>query len=359
MSQLLFSSTYLDRAGLCTLKNRVVMAPMTRCRAPHNIVGPLVKTYYEQRTEAGLIITEGASPSKNGLGYARIPGIFTKEQVAGWKAVTSAVKAAGTKIYVQMMHTGRVSQLDNMPQGAKVLAPSAIPHAGSAFTETKGMQPYSTPVAMTQADIETTVAEYVHAAKCAMEAGFDGIELHGANGYLIDQFLNTASNQRSDAWGGSVENRARFALAVTKAVAQEIGADRVGIRLSPYGAFNGMVTDPDMDKLFAFLAVELEALKINYIHIVDHSSRGAPPVKQEMKDSLRSLFKGCYILSGGYTAERAENDLQMKRGDLVAFGQPFISNPRLVSKMQNHEPLLPPDPATYYSVGEKGYTDYL
>ncbi len=358
MTNLLFSPLGLDRQNKITLKNRVVMAPMTRCRAINNVPGPLVKEYYEQRSEAGLIITEGTAPSKNGLGYARIPGIFTHAQVDGWRLTTAAVKKHGAKIFLQIMHTGRVSHPENMAKDARVLAPSAIACPGSMYTDTQGMQPYPVPTPMTESDIEAAISEYAYAAKLSIEAGFDGVELHGANGYLIDQFLNTASNQRNDKWGGNVSNRVRFAVEVAKAVANEIGADKVGMRISPYGVFSGMAPDSDMDKLYENLCLELERLKISFIHVVDHSSMGAPSVKQEIKNQIRSLFKGRYILSGGYDATRAEADLTEGKGDLVAFGRPFISNPKLVSKMQKSEPLVPPDQATFYTPGEKGYTDY-
>ncbi|MBP6217409.1 MAG: alkene reductase [Oligoflexales bacterium] len=359
MTQRLYKPTTLDRHNKVNLKNRIVMAPMTRCRAVNNIPSPMMKTYYEQRSEAGLIITEGTSPSQNGLGYARIPGIFSQEQVAGWKEITSGVKKRGTKIYLQVMHTGRVSHPENMSKTARILAPSAVACPGNMYTDSKGMQDYPTPSPMTESDIASTISEYGHAAKLAMQAGFDGIELHGANGYLIDQFLNTASNHRKDKWGGSIENRIRFGVAVTQAVVKEIGAEHVGMRISPYGAFSGMIADPDMDKIYEHLCVELEKLKINYIHVVDHSSMGPPPVKQELKNQIRSLFRGRYILSGGYDAARAEADLAENRGDLVAFGRPFIANPTLLSKMQKGQALTPPDPATFYTPGEKGYTDYL
>ncbi len=359
MTDLLFSPTTLDRQNKVTLKNRVVMAPMTRCRAIKNIPSPVMKAYYEQRNEAGLIITEGTAPSKNGLGYARIPGMFSQQQMEGWRPITSATKKSGTKMYLQLMHTGRVSHPENMAKDAHVLAPSALACPGSMYTDSQGMQAYPVPTPMTEADITSTITEYAQAAKMAIEAGFNGVELHGANGYLIDQFLNTASNQRSDNWGGSIENRVRFAQEVTKAVVKAIGADCVGMRISPYGVFSGMTPDPEMDKLYERLCQELEELKINYVHVVDHSSMGAPPVKQEIKNRIRSIFKGRYILSGGYDATHAEADLSEGKGDLVAFGRPFISNPRLVSKMQKKESLIAADQTTFYSPGEKGYTDYL
>jgi N-ethylmaleimide reductase len=355
MSEILFASCSLSKI---TLKCRVVMSPMTRSRSPGNIPGPIVATYYAQRAEAGLIVTEGTSPSPNGLGYARIPGLFSPQQVQGWRQVTDAVHKAGGRIFAQLMHTGRVSHALNMPQGARILAPSAVALAGKMWTDAQGEQPYPVPMAMTEADIKATVEEYGRSAELAVEAGFDGVELHGANGYLIDQFLNMASNQRTDAWGGSIKNRIRFALEVAKNACARIGPDRVGIRLSPYGVFNGMTSDPGIEDTFETLAAEIARLGLVYIHIVDHSSMGAPEVKPSIKQKIRSKFTGKLILAGGYDKDRAEADLVAKKGDLIAFGRPFISNPRLVTKLKTGVPLLPADQATFYAPGENGYTDY-
>jgi len=340
------------------LRNRVVMAPMTRSRCTGNIPSEIVATYYKQRASAGLIITEGTSPSPNGLGYARIPGLFSKEQVQGWKQVTKAVHEAGGRIFVQLMHTGRVSHPLNMAAGTRVLAPSPLALSGKMWTDAKGEQPYSVPLEMTEADILDVIAEYGRAAELAVEAGFDGVELHGANGYLIDQFLNTASNQRTDAWGGSIANRIRFAVEVARRAVSGIGADRVGIRLSPYGAFNGMTSDPGIEDTFETLAAELSKIGLVYIHLVDHSSMGAPEVKPSIKRKIRNAFRGTLILAGGYDRARAEVDLEAKKADLIAFGRPFISNPNLVTKLRNGTPLSLPDESTLYSAGEKGYTDY-
>lgn len=355
MTHPLFAPTQL---GQIRLQNRVVMAPMTRSRAIGNVPNELMATYYRQRSGAGLIITEGTSPSPNGLGYARIPGLFNEAQVAGWKTVTDAVHGAGGKIIVQLMHTGRVSHPLNLPEGARVVGPSAIVTPGEMWTDQSGLQPFPTPEAMSEADIAHTIAEFVNSSKLAIEAGFDGVELHAANGYLLEQFLNVASNQRTDRWGGSVENRIRFAESVAKASAEAIGGERVGIRLSPYGVFNGSTPDAQTDDVYLQLIERLNALGLLYIHIVDHSSMGAPPVSPELKAKLRAAFKGTYILSGGYDGLRASADLETKRGDLVAFGRPYISNPNLVEKLQTGAPLQAPDPSTFYTPGEKGYTDY-
>ncbi len=355
MTQMLFGSY---RLGRLTLANRTVMAPMTRNRALGNVPGELEAAYYSQRASAGLIVTEGVSPSPNGLGYPRIPGLFSAAQVDGWRKVTTAVHAAGGHLFAQLMHTGRASHQANLPAGASVVAPSAVALPESIYVDGQGPLAASTPVAMTEAQIQATIAEYVLASQNAIAAGFDGVELHGANGYLIDQFLNTASNKRTDAWGGSVAGRIRFAVEVARACAQAIGGDRVGIRLSPYGVFNGMTPDADMQELYLTLVAQLSDLGLLYVHIVDHSAMGAPAVPQTIKDGIRAAFKGTYILSGGYDAARAEADLQAGRGELVAFGRPFLSNPNLVAKLQSSAALNPPDFSTFYTPGAKGYLDY-
>ncbi|GAB4125987.1 MAG: alkene reductase [Sideroxydans sp.] len=355
MTPTLFTPTTL---GKLQLKNRIVMAPMTRSRAIGNVPNELMAQYYALRAEAGLIITEGTSPSPNGLGYARIPGLYSEAQVQGWQRVTAAVHEKGGRIFVQLMHTGRVSHAANMPAGSRILAPSAIAMSGQMWTDSQGMQDYPVPAAMTEEEIAATIGEYAQAARHAIAAGFDGIELHAANGYLIDQFLNTASNQRTDSWGGSVENRIRFAVEVARACTAAIGAERVGMRISPYGVFNDMRPDAKMDALYLRLVEALNALDLLYIHVVDHSSMGAPEVSPELKARIRANFKGKYILSGGYNAARANADLDAQKGDLVAFGRPFIANPDLVSKLRSGAALTAPDPATFYTPGEKGYTDY-
>lgn len=334
------------------------MAPMTRSRAIGNIPNELMAEYYGQRAEAGLIITEGVSPSRNGLGYARIPGAYNVTQTAGWKKVADAVHANDGKIFMQLMHTGRVSHPDNMPKDARVLAPSAITFEGQMYTDTNGMQNHPQPEAMTAEDIEAAIEEYVTASKNAIEAGFDGVELHGANGYLIDQFLNPAANQRTDEWGGSPENRNRFAVEVAKRVVAAIGGDKVGIRVSPNGAFNGVAPFEGTKEQYAALAASLKEVGIVYIHIVDHSSMGAPEVGDEIKGAIQEAFGGTIIVSGGLTKESAEQALQEGKGELAAFGKPFISNPDLVTRMKEGIELADFDPNTFYTPGEKGYTDY-
>lgn len=345
--------------GSLRLPNRIVMAPMTRCRATaDHVPTALMADYYRQRATAGLIITEGTSPSPNGLGYARIPGLYAPEHVAGWRQVTNAVHTAGGRIFVQLMHTGRTSHPLNMPPGARILAPSAVGLSGSMWTDAQGLQPYPTPIAMSEEDIQQAIAEFAHTASAAVDAGFDGIELHGANGYLIDQFLNTATNLRTDRWGGSVANRIRFVVEVAKATVARIGGARVGIRISPYGVFNDMKPDAQMDELYTTLAAELSSLGLVYIHVVDHSSMGAPTISPAVKHAIRTHFKGAYMLSGGYDGAKAEADLSSGQGELVAFGRPYIANPDLVERLKNGQPMAQPDPNTFYTPGEKGYTDY-
>jgi N-ethylmaleimide reductase len=352
---LLYSEAKL---GPFTLQNHLVMSPMTRSRATGNIPNELMAQYYAQRSSAGLIVTEGTSPSPNGLGYARIPGIFSPAQVAGWKPVTEAVHARGAKFFMQLMHCGRIAHPNNLPAGARMLAPSAIAAAGQMYTDAEGMKPHPTPVAMTEADIKTTIAEYAQAATNALAAGFDGIELHGANGYLLEQFIRPTSNQRTDRYGGSIENRARFVLEVADAAIKAIGKDRVGIRLSPFGVFNDMPLYPEMEADYTYLARQLNAAGLLYVHLVDHSAGGAPPVPASIKATFRSVFKRALILAGGYDAARAESDLSAGKGDLIAVGKPFLANPDLVTRWKTGAALNAPDFGTFYTPGPKGYFDY-
>lgn len=341
------------------LANRTVMAPMTRSRAvEHNTPNALMAEYYAQRASAGLIVTEGTSPSPNGLGYARIPGLFNAEQMRGWKLVTQAVHAKGGKIVIQFMHTGRVTHVANLPGGAEVVGPTSVTLPGEMYTDAQGMQPHSPPRPMTEKDIAAAVDEYAQAAKLAMEAGFDGIELHAANGYLIEQFLNANVNQRSDAYGGSIQGRNRFALEVARATSAAIGADRVGIRLSPYGVFNSTGAFPEVDAQYLALVKELSALGLLYVHLLDHSAMGAPPVPPELKAKLRAAFNGPFILAGGFDRDTAESALAAKQADLIAFGRPFLANPDLVARMRANAALNAPDMSTFYTPGAKGYTDY-
>lgn len=354
MSQLFSKATL----GTLTLQNHLVMSPMTRNRAIGNIPNELMAEYYAQRGSAGLIITEGTSTSPNGLGYPRIPGIFSAAQVAGWKRVTDAVHAKGAKMFIQFMHCGRIGHTLNLPAGARLLGPSAVAAAGDMYTDAEGMKPNGMPQAMTEADISIAIEEFAQGAKNALAAGFDGVELHGANGYLLEQFIRPNSNQRTDRYGGAIENRARFVLEVADAVIKAIGKDRVGIRLSPYGVFNDMPLYDAMDADYSYLAQQLDARGLVYIHLVDHSAMGAPPVPDTIKQMFRNTFKGKLILSGGYDAARAERDLDAGKCDLVAVGRPFLANPDLVARWKAGAALNAPDMNTFYTPGPKGYTDY-
>lgn len=306
-----------------------------------------------------MIVTEGTSPSPNGLGYARIPGMFSDDQVSAWRKVTDAVHQQGGLIFVQLMHTGRISHEHNLPANAEVLAPSAVKPKGKMFTDVEGLLEFPVPCAMSAEELAQTQQEFVHAAKCAIEAGFDGVELHGANGYLLEQFLSPFSNQRTDDYGGNIENRCRFVLEVAEKVSMAIGKERLGIRLSPYGVASDMPHYPEIEKEYTYLAEKLNELQIAYIHVVDHSSMGAPEVPVSIKRMFREKFKNTLILSGGYTKERAEQDLEAGHADLIAFAKPFINNPDLVERFRNNWPLSDNlDTSTFYTPGEKGYTDY-
>ncbi|HEV7781771.1 MAG TPA: alkene reductase [Chitinophagaceae bacterium] len=339
--------------GNIELKNRVVMAPMTRSRAIGNLPNELVVKYYAERTGAGLLITEGTSPSPNGLGYSRIPGIFSDAQVAAWKKVTDAVHTNGGNIFMQLMHTGRVSHPLNMSEGTEIIAPSAIaPPKTPMWTDQQQMQPIPAPRELTTEEVEAVINEFVHSAENAIKAGFDGIEIHAANGYLPMQFLNTGSNKRTDKYGGSIENRNRFVLELTTAIAAAIGKEKTGVRLSPFGTYNDMENDESTEEQYKALVKGLNEIDPVYLHLV---SFAIPPA---VLDELVTLFDGAIMLNGGYTAEKAETDIGSGKTDLVSFGGLFISNPDLVERFKNGVELATPDNTTFFSADEKGYTDY-
>jgi N-ethylmaleimide reductase len=345
--------------GQATLTNRVVMAPMTRSRAINNTPNKLMAEYYAQRASAGLIITEGTSPSPNGLGYARIPGIFSTEQINAWKVVTNAVHEKGGKIFVQLMHTGRIGNSLNLPQGARLLAPSSVTSPGEIWTDQEGMKKHSVPHAMTTEQLLETKREFVQAAKNAMYAGFDGVELHAANGYLLEQFLSPHTNQRSDTYGGGIENRSRFVLEVAQEISDAIGKDKTAIRLSPFGTYNDIQNYPGVDVMYEYLAEELNKIGLAYVHINDQSTGNKPEVLDLVEASIRRKFKNTIMLSGGYTLASAEEVINMGIADLVSFGRPFITNPDLVERFHKNQPLhLKLDASTLYSSEAKGYTDY-
>lgn len=338
------------------------MAPMTRSRAvENNTPNALMAEYYEQRSEAGLIITEGTSPSANGLGYPRIPGLFNQAQAEAWKLTTDAVHKNDSKIFLQLMHTGRISHEKNLPEGGKFVAPSAIAVGvpfNQMYVDGEGMLEIGTPAEMTSEDINDAIAEFAESGRLAVEAGFDGVEIHSANGYLPNQFINPKSNQRSDEYGGSIENRARFVIEVVKATAKQIGADKVGIRLSPYGVFNGMGEFEGIDEQYVYIAKALKALNIAYVHLADMSAMTQVPVPVTIKEKIKAAFGGTLILNGSYDATRAGEDIAADKTDLVAIGIPFIANPDLVTRMKNGIELAAPDQATFYTPGPEGYTTY-
>lgn len=353
----LFSSYTL---GNLTLANRVVMAPMTRNRADHDYAPTdLVATYYAQRAAAGLIITEGVAPSPNGLGYPRTPGIYSEKQIKQWRRVTDAVHEKDGRIFLQIMHVGRVANSLNTPEGAQVLAPSAVELSGEMYTDAKGMQPHTPAKEMTIEEVRLTVQEFIDAAKNAVEAGFDGVEIHGANGYVIEQFINPNTNKREDEYGGSTENRTRFLVEIAEGIVAAIGKDKVGIRVSPYGVFNEMAPYDSIDADYTHISAEMKRLDIAYMHVVDHEAMGAPAVSPETKQAIRDTFGGTVILSGGYEdAKRANENLDAGLGHLVAYGRPFLANPDLVTRLKQGAELNAPDYDTFYTPGEKGYTDY-
>jgi len=343
--------------GSVTLQNRVVMAPMTRSRAPGNVPNALMAAYYAQRADVGLIITEGTSPSADGLGYLNIPGAYSAEQAAGWKLVADAVHKAGSHIFVQLMHTGRVAHQNNLPAGAEVVAPSAIVAPGKMFTM-QGELEHTLPRALTTAELPAVIQGFVDSAKHLVAAGIDGVELHAANGYLLEQFLSPTSNTRTDTYGGSVENRNRFVVEVATAVAAAIGGDKVGIRLSPHGVNGGMTAYEGIDDQYLAITKALVATGIQYVHVVDHSAMGAPPVPVALKRAMRQAWPRTFILAGGYDKASATVALVEGEADLIAFGRPVLANPGFVARLKGDLPLNAVDFSTLYSPGEKGYTDY-
>jgi N-ethylmaleimide reductase len=344
------------QVGALMLPNRVVMAPMTRNRASAgNVPGALAVEYYTQRASAGLIITEATQVSPQGVGYPGTPGIHDAAQVAGWRNVTDAVHAAGGRVFLQLWHVGRISHPSLQPDGALPVAPSAIRPKGDAFTAS-GPQPFVTPRALETAEIPGVLAQFETGARLAKEAGFDGVELHGANGYLIDQFLRDGTNRRTDRYGGSLANRARFLLEVTEAVAGVWGADRVGVRLSPRGDFNDM-SDSDPRATFGHAALALASFGLAYLHVVEPVG-SLPAGTAPLAPRLKEAFGGPLIVNGGYTRALAEAAIASGEADLVSFGAPFLANPDLPQRLAQDAPLNPPDPATFYGGDARGYTDY-
>jgi N-ethylmaleimide reductase len=349
--------------GPITLANHIVMAPMTRSRAVGNVPNELMVTYYRQRANAGLIITEGTAPAPEGSGYARIPGIYTREQVAGWRRITDAVHEEGGHIFMQLMHTGRIFHELNLPAGAKGVAPSAIAAAGNMWTDQAQLQPNGMPRALSLDEVGKVRDEFIRAARLAIEAGADGVEMHGANGYLIEQFLNPAANRRDDDYGGSVTKRARFALEVTSGVADAIGPERTAIRLSPWSKAGDLAHYAEIDETYEYLANELRRIGIVYLHVLDPRRANAGAAGAATLAMIRRKFTGTLILNGGYhTLDAIEEVLTTGRADLVAVGRPFISNTDFVERLRAGLTLTDPNPATFYAPGAggfaEGYTDY-
>ena len=344
--------------GDLRLANRMVMAPMTRCRAIEgNVPGPLSVTYYVQRAAAGLIITEGSQVSPKGVGFFRTPGIYSDAQVAGWKQVTSAVHQAGGKIFLQLWHVGRMSHPDYL-SGSLPVAPSALPVNEEIHT-TRGKKMIPVPRALRFSEIPKIVQEFQDGAAYAKEAGFDGVEIHGANGYLLDQFLRDGSNHRTDKYGGSLANRARLPIEVTEAVVAVWGAKKVGYRISPHFNLHAM-SDTHPRETFGHPADRLSKLGIAYIHLVEPvgGRLGAVSTDAQMAPLIRKKFEGTLILNGGYNKESATRAIEDGIADLVAFGTPFLANPDLPDRFRQDAPLNHEDPSTFYTGEEKGYTDY-
>ena len=343
--------------GKLNLKNRVIMAPLTRCRSvEENVPNDLMATYYAQRASAGLIISEATQISTQGIGYPCTPGIHTQAQVEGWKKITKAVHDKDGVIFLQLWHVGRISH-SAYHGGELPVAPSAIKPTGEVYTF-EGMKAYETPRALEIDEIKAIVKDYARAAKNAIEAGFDGVEIHGANGYLIDEFLRDGTNIREDAYGGNIENRSRFLFEVIEAVSAEIGTDKTGLRLSPSGTFNDM-TDSDPLTHFTYVCEKLNDYGLAYLHIVDALEgdirHGANVVELS---AIRDAYKGVLITCGGYDKERGNQVIEDQQADAVAYGTLFISNPDLPERFKTNAELNEPDINTFYTQDEKGYTDY-
>ncbi|ANQ85843.1 glycerol trinitrate reductase [Azoarcus olearius] len=357
-------------AGDLQLANRIAMAPLTRNRAPNAVPAAITATYYAQRASAGLLISEATAISQQGQGYADVPGLYGADQIAGWKKVTDAVHAAGGRIVVQLWHVGRVSHTSLQPGGAAPVAPSAIAaHTKTYIIEADGkgsFVPTSTPRALDIEELPGIVEDYRRAARAAIEAGFDGVEVHAANGYLIDQFLRAGSNKRTDAYGGSIENRTRLLVEVMEAITAEIGASRTGIRISPVTPAND-IADPDPQPLFTHVVEQLARWPLAYVHVIEGATGGARDFQQGDQPfdyaALRAAYqaaggKAAWMVNNGYTRELAEAAVAEGRADIVAFGKAFISNPDLVVRLREKVALNPWDTTTFYGGGEKGYLDY-
>lgn len=357
------------RVGRYELPHRFVMAPLTRSRArqPGNVPSSLNACYYAQRASAGLIISEATQVSLQGQGYAWTPGIHSLEQIEGWRLVTSEVHKANAFIFLQLWHVGRISHPSLQPDGMLPVAPSAVKPAGTAFIENEQgeaeLVPFVTPRALQIEEMPYIVQQYARGSRNALKAGFDGVEIHAANGYLLDQFINSRTNRRTDHYGGSIENRARLLMEVVEAVSTVWGSDRVGVRLSPMGTFNDM-GDDNPDATFGQIAEQLNAYQLAYLHIVNPALAAVEkgiepePSAQRMLDLIRDSYRGTLILAGGFDRNTAERWLKQGRADLIAFGRKFLANPDLPKRFRQNAKLNADDPSTYYGGGTKGYTDY-
>jgi N-ethylmaleimide reductase len=345
------------KLGPITLPNRLVMAPLTRNRAVEGRVpSPLAVEYYGQRASAGLLITEASQVSQQGQGYQDTPGIYSREQVAGWRKVTDRVHARGGRIFLQLWHVGRISHTSLQPNGGAPVGPSAVRAKGKTFVGGT-FTDISEPRALDLLEIPGIVESFKRGTANALAAGFDGVEIHGANGYLLDQFAKDGANKRTDAYGGSIENRARLMLEVAKAVTTEAGGERTGIRISPVTPSND-ISDSNPQPLFDYIVDHLNALKLVYLHVIEGSTGGPRDIAPFDYRSLRKRFKGAYVANNGYDFELANKVLSADEADLIAFGKLFIANPDLVERLKRGAPLNAPDKATFYGGGAKGYTDY-
>ena len=346
-------------AGEIVADNRLVMAPLTRNRADNETgeVSDMHVEYYRQRAGAGIIITEATQISPEGKGYFQTPGIHTEGQVAAWRKVTDAVHSEGGRIVIQLWHVGRISHTSLQPEGGKPVAPSAIAAGVKTFTA-NGFEDTSEPRALDLDEMPRLVADYAHAAEMAKKAGFDGVEVHGANGYLLDQFLKTGSNKRDDAYGGSVENRARLLFEVLDAVTKVWGGERVGLRLSPFSPANG-IEDANPQETFEYVVKGLNRYNLSYLHLVEGATGGSRELDEgESIPALRALFEGPYMANNGYDREMAIEAVDNDKADLIAVGRPFIANPDLPRRWQMNGPLNEGDTDTYYGGGREGFTDY-
>ncbi|MGY0500335.1 alkene reductase [Nocardia sp. FBN12] len=351
------------RLGGIVLRNRVVMAPMTRARSVDTIAGAVTAQYYRQRATAGLIVTEGTPISPEGQGYAYVPGIWSSKQVAGWRRVTDAVHDEDGRIFAQLWHVGRLSHTSLQPGRQRPVGAGAAPaHGGKTFAfaddGTAGLVDVSTPRPLSTQEVGRVIRDFVCGATNASDAGFDGVELHGANGYLFEQFLNPSTNTRTDHYGGSIRHRARFLLETVDRVSEAIGSTRVGIRLSPFSELFDMPAYAETASTYLYLASELSRRDLAYVHLADQLPAGDRVIDVDFLTAFRAAYRGAIILAGGMTRELAEDLMARNVIDLAAFGQPFIANPDLVERLQNGWPLTTPDRDSYYGGGAEGYLDY-